>query len=294
MGQAVRRIRRESSLTSWNMVRGRSGLRRFPSFLDPHQKFPDIVSLPPEIALMVLSNLNATDLCLAMTVNDFWRELASDEMLWQGLCRATWGCVTAYEGGNSENFSWKALYMTLDEATLTFNSSADMGLEYLFNHQLINNDVQEIANFIHTTNRLHRRRVRDLLSRRQDILEAIIKLDDYANKFLPNALRTFFSNVDSPSVSGRDLHGLLQKFAERFINCNPDCGMTKDAICILSYSLIILSVDLTSPHVKNKMSKREFIRNVRQATTEVGDELAGHLYDNIYLVGHIAPQKWVE
>lgn len=58
-------------------------------------------------------------------------------------------------------------------------------------------------------------------------MEVIIKLDDYANKFLPNALRTFFSNVDSPSVSGRDLNELLQKFAERFINCNPDCGMTK-------------------------------------------------------------------
>lgn len=84
MGQAMRRIRREPSLTSWNVVGSRSYMRRFPSFLDPHQKFPDIISLPPEIALMVLSNLTATDLCLAMTVNDFWRELASDEMLWQG------------------------------------------------------------------------------------------------------------------------------------------------------------------------------------------------------------------
>lgn len=269
-------------------------MRRFPSFLDPHQKFPDIVSLPPEIALMVLSNLNATDLCLAMTVNDFWRDLASDEMLWQGLCRATWGCIRAYERCDEPNFSWKALYMALDEATLTFNADADYGLAYLFNHQLISDSLDDIANFIHTTNRLHRRRVRDLLSRRKDVLEVIIKLDNYANKFLPNALRTFFSNVDSPSMNSRDLNGLLQKFAERFINCNPDCGLTKDAICILSYSLIILSVDLTSPHVKNKMSKREFIRNVRQATTEAGDELAGHLYDNIYLVGHIAPQKWVE
>ena len=50
----------------------------------------------------------------------------------------------------------------------------------------------------------------------------------------------------------------------------------------------MLSVDLCSPHVKNKMSKREFIRNTRRAAQEVQDELAGHLYDNIYLVGHVA------
>ncbi|XP_072170791.1 F-box only protein 8-like [Diadema setosum] len=292
MGQAVRKIRRDSSVPWHGSSRGR--LKRFPSFLDPHQKFPDIVSLPPEIALMVLSNLNATDLCLAMTVNDFWRELASDEMLWQGLCRATWGCISAYDRCNLPNFSWKALYMHLDEASVTFNADPDLGLEYLTKHGLIDGSVMDIAQFIHTTNRLHRRQVRDLLSRRQDILEVIINLDNYSNKFLPNALRTFFSNVDSPRVHSRDLHSLIQKFAERFIDCNPDCGLTKDGICILCYSLIILSVDLTSPHVKNKMSKREFIRNVRQATNEAGDELAGHLYDNIYLVGHIAPERWDE
>ncbi len=52
----------------------------------------------------------------------------------------------------------------------------------------------------------------------------------------------------------------------------------------------MLSVDLTSPHVKNKMSKREFIRNLRRAVprAEVSDELLGHMYDNIYLSGHVA------
>jgi F-box protein 8 len=52
----------------------------------------------------------------------------------------------------------------------------------------------------------------------------------------------------------------------------------------------MLSVDLNSPHIKNKMSKREFIKNVCRATRDIDEELAGHLYDNIYLVGHIAPR----
>lgn len=63
-----------------------------------------------------------------------------------------------------------------------------------------------------------------------------------------------------------------------------------DTVFVVCYSLIMLSVDLTSPHVKNKMSKREFIRNLRRATprTEVSDDVLGHMYDNIYLSGHVA------
>ncbi len=61
-----------------------------------------------------------------------------------------------------------------------------------------------------------------------------------------------------------------------------------DAVYIICYSLILLSVDLTSPHVKNKMTKREFIRNLRGATTGMDDITLGHMYDNIYLHGHVA------
>ncbi len=63
-----------------------------------------------------------------------------------------------------------------------------------------------------------------------------------------------------------------------------------DTVYVVCFSLILLSVDLTSPHIKNKMSKREFIRNTRRAAEGINDDFAGHLYDNIYLIGHVAPQ----
>lgn len=74
MGHALRRFRHDSSLSP-RIVRRKS---------DFQEKFPDLHELPPELALLILSNLNATDLCLAMCVNDFWRQLALDDMLWQG------------------------------------------------------------------------------------------------------------------------------------------------------------------------------------------------------------------
>ena len=75
------------------------------------------------------------------------------------------------------------------------------------------------------------------------------------------------------------------------------CGMSLlfltfliDTVHVLCYSLILLSVDLTSPCVKNKMSKREFIRNLRPTVIGINDETLGHMYDNIYLNGHVATQ----
>ena len=84
--------------------------------------------------------------------------------------------------------------------------------------------------------------------------------------------------------------------------CNVWCVET---VYILCFSLILLSVDLCSPHVKNKMGKREFIKNTVRATNgahaghgvqghghaTVTAELAGQLYDNIYLLGHVAPSN---
>jgi len=43
------------------------------------KQFPDLSQLPPELGLLVLSNLNATDLCLAACV---WQNLGNDEILW--------------------------------------------------------------------------------------------------------------------------------------------------------------------------------------------------------------------
>ena len=69
--------------------------------------------------------------------------------------------------------------------------------------------------------------------------------------------------------------------------------MTVDSVYVLCFSLILLSVDLASPHVKNKMSKREFIKNTRGAVASVSadDDLYGSLYDNVFLRGHIADQE---
>ncbi|XP_039274502.2 F-box only protein 8-like [Styela clava] len=288
--------------------------------LDVLEKFPDLYLLPPEIGIEVLKNLNATDLCLAACV---WSDLANDEMLWEGLCKNSWAYCTAYKSWKDEGKSFKKLYLLLDEGSLTFNAEPLWGMKYLFENHILDDNASEIAMFFHGTNQLVWQKVRQYLNTRNDVLDELLKLQSFKNQFLPNALRKFFQAVDAPISRGEYLNLLIDKFAVRFCNDNPDIALVPEIVAILCYSLILLSVDLTSPQVKNKMSKREFVRNVRSAVVEysrqhaqgniqlqnrrgmpqenigpiqaiaaVDSDFAGHLYDNIYLVGHIAPQRW--
>lgn len=121
-------------------------------------KFLDLEAMPPELSLQVLKNLNATDLCLAACV---WTSLANDDVLWQSLCRSTWGHATVYMkanssgGGGEDTKRFRSIFMHLDEATLTFNVDWRKGLEYLFRENLVANDSMEIAKFINSTNKLN-------------------------------------------------------------------------------------------------------------------------------------------
>ena len=49
---------------------------------------------------------------------------------------------------------------------------------------------------------------------------------------------------------------LMEKFAERFVNCNPDAFKSADVAYVLAYSVIMLNTDAHNPQVKNKMSKQ--------------------------------------
>ncbi|XP_031723085.1 F-box only protein 8 [Anarrhichthys ocellatus] len=83
--------------------------------------FIDLEMLPPELGITILSYLNATDLCLAGCV---WQDLGSDEYLWQGLCKSTWGHCSIYNRRLPAGFSYRRLYLQLDEGCLTFNANA--------------------------------------------------------------------------------------------------------------------------------------------------------------------------
>lgn len=231
-------------------------------------RFPDLAKLPPEISMAILSHLDATDLCLAACV---WNNLANDEVLWMGLCKASWGYTSIYRYiNNPVKLSYRRLYLLLDEASLTFNGNPFEGEEYLFKRGIMDNNALDMAKFLHFTNKIKPDKKREYLDRRRDVLDHLLQLQNFQNQFLPNALRKLFCNISAPNNRGEYLSEMIDKFSDRFCHCNPKLGLDKDTVFVLCFSLIMLSVDLSSPAVKNKMSKREFIKNTAPSGAERG------------------------
>uniref|UniRef100_F7C155 F-box protein 8 n=1 Tax=Ornithorhynchus anatinus TaxID=9258 RepID=F7C155_ORNAN len=105
--------------------------------------FINLEMLPPELSFTILSYLNATDLCLASCV---WQDLANDELLWQGLCKSTWGHCSIYNKNPPLGFSFRRLYMQLDEGSLTFNANPDEGTRFSKGHvPEMGNQTPELA-----------------------------------------------------------------------------------------------------------------------------------------------------
>lgn len=170
-------------------------------------------------------------------------------------------------------------------------------MNYFFKNNLIDDDPGEIAKLFFRAKPFDRTQIRRYIQSDLDVLNHLINLFDFSNQKLPDALRHYFSVLEVPSRYDHYLHKIVEKFALRYVQCNqqsvtstnrPNMLHTSETIYVLCFSLIMLSADLYNPQIKNKMSKREFIRNVRRALRVQDDEFYGHLYDDVYLRGHIA------
>ncbi|XP_069797170.1 F-box only protein 8 isoform X2 [Narcine bancroftii] len=191
--------------------------------------FPDLELLPPELSLTILSYLNATDLCLASCV---WQDLANDDVLWQGLCKSTWGHCSIYYRVHPSGLNYRQLYMQLDEGSLTFNANPHEGIGYIFRKGILDNVPKEIAKFIFYTRTLNWKKLRIYLDDRRDVLDELVTLHNFSNQFLPNALREFFRHIHAPEERGEYLETLITKFSQRFCACNPavsrDLGLSPE------------------------------------------------------------------
>ncbi|XP_057313835.1 F-box only protein 8-like [Hydractinia symbiolongicarpus] len=263
----------------------------------PWSNFRDLKELPPEIAISILSNLNATDLCLASCV---WKDLAEDDMLWKGLCTTKWSYTSLYnrlskKSSCSSRFGkkpvYKTLYLLLDEATLIFAFRPPQGIKYLVDHEILQDNATELAKFFDGTSALYPNSIQVYMQDRHDVLDEFIKMQTFTDLSICDGLRKFFKKLPPPEQRGEFLDLLVEKFSSKFYECNPNCGFNRDHIAVLCYSLLLLSVDLYSPHVKNKMSKREFIRNNRQVLMDANRDMLGDIYDDVYLNGHIVPHN---
>jgi len=170
-----------------------------------------------------------------------------------------------------------------------FNQHPKKGLEYLINQNLLNDVPEEIAQFFHSyQDLLDKMIIGDCLGqedkRHKQIMYAYIDQLDFTQMEFLAAIRKFLAGFRLPGEAQK-IDRLMEKFASRFCECNPNLGIfaSADAAYVLAYSVIMLTTDLHSVNVKKKMTKEQYIK-MNRGINESGDlpeEFLSKIYDEI-------------
>nr|XP_019962805.1 PREDICTED: PH and SEC7 domain-containing protein 3-like [Paralichthys olivaceus]XP_019962806.1 PREDICTED: PH and SEC7 domain-containing protein 3-like [Paralichthys olivaceus]XP_019962807.1 PREDICTED: PH and SEC7 domain-containing protein 3-like [Paralichthys olivaceus] len=91
--------------------------------------------------------------------------------------------------------------------------------------------------------------------------EEYLKFFDFTGQTLDHALRSFLKVVVLIGES-QERERVLQHFACRFHQCNPDAFSSSGAVLALTCALMLLNTDLHGQHVGKSMSSSKFVSNL--------------------------------
>ncbi|KAJ0971279.1 hypothetical protein J5N97_019238 [Dioscorea zingiberensis] len=150
-----------------------------------------------------------------------------------------------------------------------YNRDEKKGLDFLKICHLVPSppDAQSFAYFFRYTPGLDKTKIGDFLGDPDDfnikVLKEFADTFEFSGVILDTALRTYLGTFRLPGESQK-IQRILEAFSERFYEQqSSDIFVSKDAVFIICYSLIMLNTDQHSPQVKKKMTEEEFIRNNR-------------------------------
>jgi len=177
----------------------------------------------------------------------------------------------------------------LEHGIELFNQKPRKGMAFLQQHCLLGNTPKDIADFLaKDDSRLDRTVIGDFLGDsdpfQKDVMYAYVDMLDFKAKDIVVALRYFLEGFRLPGEAQK-VDRLMEKFASRYCACNPNQGIfaSADTAYVLAFSIIMLTTDLHSPQVKNKMTKEGFIRNNRgiNDSEDLPEEFLATIYDQI-------------
>lgn len=161
------------------------------------------------------------------------------------------------------------------------------GIQFLARHGLVDdNNVASIARFLHTASGIDKKALGAFLgepdSRSMLMMHAFIDAIDFTEiADFVKALRLLLSIFHLPGEAQK-IDRIMEKFADRYCECNPTIFSNADTAYTLAYSIIMLNTDLHSTQVKVKMTKDSFIKNNSNIhTSEITDDILSKIYDDI-------------
>ncbi|XP_043923098.1 brefeldin A-inhibited guanine nucleotide-exchange protein 1 [Protopterus annectens] len=169
-----------------------------------------------------------------------------------------------------------------------FNKKPKRGIQYLQDQGMLGTTPEDIAQFLHQEERLDSTQVGDFLGENEkfnkEVMYAYVDQLDFSGKDFVSALRMFLEGFRLPGEAQK-IDRLMEKFAARYLECNQGQTLfaSADTAYVLAYSVIMLTTDLHSPQVKNKMTKEQYIQMNRgiNDSKDLPEEYLSAIYDEI-------------
>eukprot|EP00127_Corallochytrium_limacisporum_P003541 Clim_evm24s150 gene=Clim_evmTU24s150 len=199
------------------------------------------------------------------------------------------GSTTPVPADDSSSFEFrKKKKEDFAKGLALFEQRPKKGVKYFQENEFVGSEAGEVAVFLHDTEKLDNTAIGEYLGDPDDFCQKVmygyVDYLDFTEMPLVEALRLFLSGFRLPGEAQK-IDRLMEKFAQRYCENNPDNGIfaSADTAYVLAFSIIMLTTDLHSAHVKKKMTKEEFIRNNRgiNDSKDLPQEYLEGIYDEI-------------
>ncbi|KAL6762063.1 hypothetical protein V8C86DRAFT_3013062 [Haematococcus lacustris] len=190
------------------------------------------------------------------------------------------------DAGGDELGAKRAYKARFQEGIALFNKKPKKGIEWLQKEGMLGRSAEEVASFLAKTKDLDKTMIGDYMGERDDfhirVMHAYVDNLDFVDVEFDTAIRLFLSGFRLPGEAQK-IDRLMEKFAERYLKCNPTSFKSADVAYVLAYSVIMLNTDLHNPQVKKKMSKEAFLKNNRGINDkqDLPEDFMLALYDRI-------------
>lgn len=171
-----------------------------------------------------------------------------------------------------------------------FNKKPKKGIQFLQERSLLGGKIEDVAKWLIEDERLDKTQIGDFLGDNDEqskaVMCAFIDAKDFRDMDIVAALRFFLEGFRLPGEAQK-IDRLMEKFASRYCECNPALTSTlftsADTVYVLAFSVIMLTTDLHSPQVKNKMSKEQYIKLNRgiSDSKDLPEDFLSQIYDEI-------------
>lgn len=164
-----------------------------------------------------------------------------------------------------------------------FNEKPRHGIEYLQKAGKLGEHPRDIVEFFKSAPGLSKQAIGNYIGENAErnlaVMHEYIDSIDFQGLVIDEAIRKLMSGFRVPGEAQK-IDRILEKFAERYCQQNPDTFRSADTAYVLSYSVVMLNTDAHNPQVKTKMTLQDFLKNTHRVDN--GEPLPNDFLTGIY------------